>query len=170
MKASTATPLVCPSCATGHPLSERFCERCGSPLVYGPEVAGRAKPPSERSERARKVRAQYSEGELVRVASARNQPEGELVQGMLLEEGVPSLMRRSGGFDVPDFLASGPRDILVPASGAEAARQILHVEPVSGTDRIPATGTALWVRAMAVALAVLVLALTAAGVLSAVFS
>ena len=52
---------------------------------------------------------------------------------MLLEEGVPSLMRRSGGFDVPDFLASGPRDILVPASGATAAREILQLpEPVPG--------------------------------------
>ncbi len=69
------------------------------------------------------MRPQYAEGELTRVASARNQAEGELLQGMLLEEGVPSLMRRSGGFDVPDFLAAGPRDILVPASGAEAARR-----------------------------------------------
>ena len=80
-------------------------------------------------ERARKVRPQYAEGELTRVASARNQAEGELLQGMLLEEGVPSLMRRAGGFDVPDFLAAGPRDILVPASGAEAARELLRWTP-----------------------------------------
>ena len=44
---------------------------------------------------------------------------------MLLEEGIPSLTRRSGGFDVPDFLAAGPRDILVPQSGAQAAREAL---------------------------------------------
>jgi hypothetical protein len=44
---------------------------------------------------------------------------------MLLEEGIPSMQRRSGGFDVPDFLAAGPRDILVPESGAEAAREAL---------------------------------------------
>ena len=61
----------------------------------------------------------------MRVAWARNQAEAELVQGLLLEEGIPSLARRSGGFDVPDFLASGPRDILVAASGADAAREIL---------------------------------------------
>ena len=44
---------------------------------------------------------------------------------MLLEEGVPSLLRRTAGFDVPDFLAAGPRDILVPESGVEAARELL---------------------------------------------
>ena len=27
-------PLVCPSCATTYPLDERFCARCGMPLVY----------------------------------------------------------------------------------------------------------------------------------------
>ena len=51
----------------------------------------------------------------MRVATAQNQPEAELLQSLLLEAGVPSLVRRSGGFDVPDFLAIGPRDILAPA-------------------------------------------------------
>ena len=46
-----------------------------------------------------------------------------LIEALLLEEGIPSMSRRSGGFDVPDFLAAGPRDILVPESGAEAARE-----------------------------------------------
>ena len=41
-----------------------------------------------------------------------------MVQGILLEEGIPSMTRRSAGFDVPDMLAAGRRDILVPASGA----------------------------------------------------
>jgi hypothetical protein len=35
------------------------------------------------------------------------------------------MVRRSAGFDVPDMLAAGPRDILVPASGASAAREVL---------------------------------------------
>ena len=35
------------------------------------------------------------------------------------------MTKRSGGFDVPDFLAAGPRDILVPSSGADAARDLL---------------------------------------------
>jgi hypothetical protein len=80
---------------------------------------------SERQERARKIKPQLAEGKLVRVAGARNQAEGEFIQGLLLEEGVPSLLRRSAGFDVPDFLAAGPRDVLVPESGAPAAREVL---------------------------------------------
>ena len=64
-------------------------------------------------------------GELQRVAVGRNLPEAELMQGILLEEGIPSMLRRSGGFDVPDFLAGGPRDVLVPESGAETARALL---------------------------------------------
>jgi hypothetical protein len=62
----------------------------------------------------------------VRVAGGRNQAEAELIQGILLEEGVPSVLRRSAGFDVPDFLAAGPRDVMVPESGAELARELLH--------------------------------------------
>jgi hypothetical protein len=27
---------------------------------------------------------------------------------------------------VPDFLAAGPRDVLVPEAGSEAARELLH--------------------------------------------
>jgi hypothetical protein len=38
---------------------------------------------------------------------------------------VPSTTRRTAGFDVPDFLAAGPRDILVAASGVDVARQVL---------------------------------------------
>ena len=45
---------------------------------------------------------------------------------LLLEEGVPSTVRRSAGFDVPDFLAAGPRDVLVPESGLAIAREILR--------------------------------------------
>jgi hypothetical protein len=44
----------------------------------------------------------------------RNQTEAEFIQALLLEWGVPSVLRRTAGFDVPDFLAAGPRDILVP--------------------------------------------------------
>ena len=160
------TALMCPSCAKAHGPSERFCDRCGSPLVHADGVE---LPVSEARERARKIRPQYAEGGLVRVAAARNQAEAELVQGMLLEEGVPSLMRRSGGFDVPDFLASGPRDILVPASGVAAARDILQVAAPDGSRPLGG-GPPAWVRALAAALAVLILALVAAGVYAAVFS
>jgi hypothetical protein len=83
-------------------------------------------PRDERHERARKIRPEFTRGELVRVAGGRNQPEAELIQGLLLEEGVPSMLRRTAGFDVPDFLAAGPRDVLVPESGAATAREALR--------------------------------------------
>ena len=159
---------MCPSCAAGHDAEERFCRDCGLPLVHAPGTADQ--PISEARERARKVRPQYSAGPLVRVASARHQAEAELIQGLLLEEGVPSMVKRTMGFDVPDFLASGPRDIFVPASGADTAREVLATTPAApGAPRPVREGTRPWVQAMAVALAVLLLAASAAGVLSAIF-
>ena len=94
-------------------------------------------PLSEAHDRARKIDPRYSEGELVRVAGANNQAEAELIQGLLLEEGVPSVLRRTRGFDVPDFLAAGPREVLVPEAGAEIARELLR-----GTQPEPPPGTA----------------------------
>jgi len=89
-----------------------------------------------------KVRPEFAEGDLVRVAGAQNQPEAELLQGLLLEAGVPSVIRRARGFDVPDFLAAGPRDVLVPASGAQAAREVLpraDEGPLLASSRIAST-------------------------------
>ncbi len=83
-------------------------------------------PASEAHGRARKIRPEYTRGELVRAAGGRNQAEAELIQNLLIEEGVPSLLRRTRGFDVPDFLAAGPRDVMVPESGAATAREVLH--------------------------------------------
>jgi hypothetical protein len=91
-------------------------------------------PVSARQARARKIKPQYAEGELVRVARAQHQAEAELLQNLLLEEGIPSMTKRSGGFDVPDFLAAGPRDILVPTSGADAARDLLAPQASGGGD------------------------------------
>jgi len=119
-----AGPLSCPRCALAHPISERFCRNCGMPLVY----AGmrEQEPITDAHERARKVRPQYAHGELIRITGARSQTDGELIQGILLDQGIPSLLRRTRGFDVPDFLAAGPRDVLVPESGYEAARELLR--------------------------------------------
>jgi hypothetical protein len=63
--------------------------------------------------------------DLVRVARAQHQAEAEFVQALLREAGIPSLVKRSAGFDVPDLLAAGPRDILVPSSAELAAREVL---------------------------------------------
>jgi hypothetical protein len=93
------------------------------PLV----VAGEDEQPAldEGHEQARKIRPGYARGDLVRVAVGRNLAEAELIKGVLLEQGIPSMLRRTRGFDVPDFLAAGPRDVLVPTGGAEAARELL---------------------------------------------
>jgi hypothetical protein len=117
-------PLACPTCARKYPLTERFCAECDMPLVY--VGRGEEEPITEAHEKARKVKPQYLGGELVKAAFARNLAEAQLIQGILLEEGIPSVERRSRGFDVPDFLAGGPRDILVPEAGFEAARELLE--------------------------------------------
>jgi hypothetical protein len=158
---------VCPSCAAEHERTERFCRDCGLPLVLSGEEPGEEL--SEARERARKVLPRYSEGPLVKVGSARNQAEAEMLEHMLLEEGIPSLIRRSGGFDVPDFLAAGPRDILVPASGAELARDLLGTPDSPPSSAAFGEGTPQWVKALAVAMAVGIVALIAAGVFAAVF-
>jgi hypothetical protein len=153
--------LVCPSCHTSADGEARFCPSCGMPLVLADATAP---PLTERRERARKVSPQYAEGRLVKVGWARNQAEAELIAGMLLEEGVPSVVRRSGGFDVPDFLAAGPRDILVAASGEDVARDLLRTSaPPVGRERRPAP---TWVRG----LALLMLGITVAAVLVSVIT
>jgi hypothetical protein len=93
------------------------------PLIH--EGPGEEKPLTDNEEWARKIRPQYARGDLRRVAGGRNQAESEMIQGILLEEGIPSILRRTRGFDVPDFLAAGPRDVLVAESGYEAARSLL---------------------------------------------
>jgi pimeloyl-ACP methyl ester carboxylesterase len=96
------------------------------PLVLAGQTAADDTPaPSEARERALKIKPEFARGPLVRVAGGRNQAEAELIQNMLLEEGIPSMFKRSAAFDVPDMLAAGDRDVLVPESGAEAAHDLL---------------------------------------------
>lgn len=129
--ATDTEPLACPNCARRYPLSERFCAICEMPLTY---VGQTEEPGDTARQRARKVKPQYVGGGLVKVGWGRNQAEAELIQGLLLEEGIPSVQRRSRGFDVPDFLAGGPRDILVAEAAYEAARTLL------GGDDTPRAG------------------------------
>ncbi len=152
-----AGPLTCPRCALAHSLDERFCRDCGMPLVYA--GTREEEPITDAHERARKVRPQLARGELVRVTGGRNLSEAELIQGILLDQGIPSILRRTRGFDVPDFLAAGPRDVLVPESGYEAARDLLSdadlltVEPEPGS--LPGIGSparlAAWLLAAVIA-------------------
>jgi membrane associated rhomboid family serine protease len=89
-------------------------------LLARPAATGR-RPPAP---------ARAPEVEWVRVAIARNQPEAEMIQGLLADAGIPSYVRRMAGFDVPDYLAGGPRDIMVPGDRALEAHAV--IDPVEG--------------------------------------
>ncbi len=69
-------------------------------------------------------------GRLVKVAVALSQMEAEMIQGLLTEYGIPSMVQRT--VDNPEFLAAGPRQILVPEAAAEKAREVLADTPGEG--------------------------------------
>ena len=116
-------------------------------------------PRTRAAERARKIRPQLAEGPLVRVAAARGAPEAELIQSLLLEQGVPSIVRPMKGIALPDWIVSGPREIFVPASGADVARDALADAP-SRARRRPAARP--WVRSLAIVLLTILIVGTAA--------
>jgi hypothetical protein len=159
-RSSSSSTLACPACGLEHSADERFCRDCGMPLVKeGDEEPVR----DDAHARARKIHPEYTHGPLARVAGGRNQAEAELIQNILLEEGVPSVLRRSPGSDVPDFLAAGSRDVLVAESGYEAARAALSaadIEPAPIGSCGPTPMLALWISVALVAMA-LVAALVA---------
>ena len=105
-----------------------------------------------------KIDPEYTRGELVRVAGGRNQAEAELIQNLLREEGIPSVVRRSAGFDVPDYLAGGPRDVLVTESAVRAAHDMLLDVDLAPPPPEPVQARSP-LRTAAVVLAVLVAAL-----------
>lgn len=79
---------------------------------------------------------------LVKVGFGRNQAEAEMLQALLLQEGIPSVLKRSMGFDNPDFLGAGPRDIWVQAALAPRARELLADVIAGGGD--PAAAEREW--------------------------
>ena len=136
------------------------------PLTYAGQVDVE-EPARGSREQARKINPQYTHGNLRRVVTARQQPEAELIQMLLLEEGVPSTLRRAAGFDVPDFLAAGPRDVLVPESGLAVAREVLQQSDIideassapPGMSTAPGRPAAMLLLGLIVGLAVVVLLL-----------
>jgi hypothetical protein len=84
-----------------------------------------------------------ADDELVKVAYANDQSEAELLQGLLRTVEVNSVVRRAPGFDVPEFLAAGPREVLVAASDVPVARDVLRegdpgdAEPIDPGDLEP---------------------------------
>jgi hypothetical protein len=68
-------------------------------------------------------------GRLVKVAYAQTQIEAEMIQGLLGEHGIPSMLKRAPGFDNPDFLGAGPHQVFVSEVVAEEAREVLAGTP-----------------------------------------
>ncbi len=97
-------PASVPAATGAHP-----AERA---LLRGLRDAARAagteeEEPDERRRRARKIKPEYSQGPLVKVGRASNLAEVEMIEALLLEQGIPSIGRSSGGLDVPDFYLGG---------------------------------------------------------------
>ncbi len=59
-------------------------------------------------------------------AVARHQPEADLLVNLLHDAAIPAYHRRGRGFDVPEFLALGPREVLVPHDRAADAQELLN--------------------------------------------
>ncbi len=59
-----------------------------------------------------------------------------MIENMLNAEGIPCTLQRQRGFDVPDFLAAGPRYILVPAAAEQKSREILANLESEGAEMI----------------------------------
>jgi hypothetical protein len=62
--------------------------------------------------------------DLVKVAFARTQAEGEMLQGLLSEAGIASVLNRSQGFYSVSYVP-GPVDVMVVAHLAPRAREVL---------------------------------------------
>ena len=62
----------------------------------------------------------------MKVAVASNETSALMMEGVLENAGIPSLIQRARGFDAPDFLSAGPRDVLVPDSLLGEAKQTLE--------------------------------------------
>jgi hypothetical protein len=74
-------------------------------------------------------------GRLVKVGFGRTQVEAEMLRGILSEAGIPSVLKRTRGFDTPEFLASGPHDVFVNAGDAIRAREVLAETMVADEDQ-----------------------------------
>ena len=108
-----------------------------------------------------------TDNDLVKVAYAQDESEAMLLQGLLREVDVGSVVRRAPGFDVPEFLSAGPRDVLVAASDVPVARDVLREvdpgpsEPPSDTGGDRPSRRLLAALLIVVALVVLVVCLAA---------
>ncbi|MGH3087782.1 MAG: hypothetical protein ACRDSJ_10765 [Rubrobacteraceae bacterium] len=69
----------------------------------------------------------------VKVGSAPDETRALMMEGILRSADIPVLIQRGAGFDAPDFLAAGPRNVLVPSDFYEAATELLDDTTGSGS-------------------------------------
>jgi hypothetical protein len=135
------------------------------PLTYAGVVDAEG-PARYRRQQARKIKPQYARGELRQVATASHQAEAELIQMLLLEEGIPSTAKRTT-WDVPEMLAAGPRAVMVPESGYAVALEVLQrseLDVLREREQVAASRPAprvllVWVVGAAIVVALLILVL-----------
>jgi hypothetical protein len=72
---------------------------------------------------------------LVSVASARNEPEAEMICARLAGAGIQAVYKRGLGSDLPQLGGSGSRDVFVDQGLASRAREVLSV-PVFGEEEL----------------------------------
>jgi hypothetical protein len=96
----------------GAALAECLGEADDAPVAEAPGAAPTAAVPEAETDGS------------VRVATAANQAETELIQERLRAAGIPSSWRRAGG-DLPHLMAGGYRDIYVPGTAASTALDLL---------------------------------------------
>lgn len=129
---------TCPFCGCEFEVGASACPSCDLPLLTGEPARVGAVATSVAPKR------EFAVGELRCVTVASNQAEADMLEGLLRSEGIPCIVRRSLGSDVPDFLAAGRRDILVPEGGLAAARDLLMLSAQpSGVSRQSMLGLAL---------------------------
>jgi hypothetical protein len=95
--------------------------------------------------------------DLLKVAYANDQVEAEFLQGLLRDVDVYSIVRRAPGFDVPEFLAAGPREVLVAAADVDVARDALGRDAPEPTTRSRADRPSRVLAVLLIALALLAL-------------
>ena len=79
---------------------------------------------------------------LVKVATAAQEPEAIMLQNMLAEEGVHSVVKRDGSMDIPGMLSGGRRQIMVEPDDEEKALEILSAYQQAAVQDVEDAGEA----------------------------
>lgn len=164
---------TCPFCGVEFEHGAGACPSCDLPLLSADEIAtanllAEAGETAESAGRIgmlaiadRRPRPEYTIGDLRRVVVATNQAEADMLEDMLHSEGIPCVVRRAGRADLPDFGASGQREILVPEGGLSAARDLLLINPIDSASSValPLSMTAFAIGAAALILLCVIIVL-----------